>query len=102
MGDPVRHGNGRRDRGDAALGPARAEVTMDAMDDRRDRSDQDAADASLAEDLETINEFIAERQRRLLAEGREEGRKQGVGESLRQALIDMYAARIGTVPEPLR
>jgi hypothetical protein len=75
---------------------------MDATDDRRGRSDQDADDASLAEDLETINEFKAEWKSRTLAEAREKGRKQGADESLRQALIDMYAARIGTMPEPLR
>jgi hypothetical protein len=72
------------------------------MDDRRDRSDQDADDASYAETLKIINEFIAERKGRTIAEGREEGRKQGADESLRQALIDMYAARIGTMPESLR
>ena len=72
------------------------------MDDRRDRTDQDADDASYAEDLETINQFIAEWKSLRIAESREKGRKQGAGESLRQALIDMYAARTGTIPEPLR
>ena len=71
---------------------------MDATDDRRDRSDQDADDASLADRLEIINEFRAEWKSRRIAEAREEGRKQVAGESLRQALIDMYAARTGTVP----